>query len=86
MFKIWVFRKIFGSKRYEVTGYWRKLCNDKLGDMYSSPDTICVINEMKEDEMGGSCGTDGEEWCRQAFEREGLRKETNWKTRVHMGR
>ena len=37
--------------------------------------------------MGESHGTDGEKGgCRQAFGRETLRKETNWKTRVQMGR
>ena len=27
-----VLRKTFGSKRDDVTGEWRKLCDDKLGD------------------------------------------------------
>jgi hypothetical protein len=29
-----VFRRIFGPKRDEVTGEWRKLHNEKLNDMY----------------------------------------------------
>jgi hypothetical protein len=38
-----VLRKIFGPKRDEVTGEWRKLHNDELYDLYSSPNIIWVI-------------------------------------------
>jgi hypothetical protein len=31
-----VLRKIFGPKRDEVTGYWRRLHNDELNDLYPS--------------------------------------------------
>ena len=30
-----VLRRIFGPKRYEVTGEWRKLHDDELNDLYS---------------------------------------------------
>jgi len=30
-----VLRRVFGSKRYEVTGEWRKLHNEELRDLYS---------------------------------------------------
>jgi hypothetical protein len=36
-----------GLKRYEVTGEWRKLHNEKLNDMYSSPNTVRVIKLRK---------------------------------------
>ena len=36
-------RKVCGSKRDEVTGDWRKLHNDELCEMYSSPNIICVL-------------------------------------------
>jgi hypothetical protein len=36
-------RKIFGPMRYKVTGKWRKLHNEKLYDLYSSPNIILVI-------------------------------------------
>ena len=36
-------RKIFGPKRDEVTGEWRKLHNEELNDLYSSPNIIRVI-------------------------------------------
>jgi len=29
-----VLRRIFGPKRYEVTGEWRKLHNEELNDLY----------------------------------------------------
>jgi hypothetical protein len=38
-----VLRKIFGPKRDEVTGEWRKLHNEELSDVYSSPNIIRVI-------------------------------------------
>jgi PAS domain-containing protein len=38
-----VLRRIFGAKRDEVTGEWRKLHTEELQDMYSSPTTVRVI-------------------------------------------
>ena len=39
-----VLRRIFGPKRDEVTGEWRKLHNEELSDLYSSPNIVRVIN------------------------------------------
>jgi hypothetical protein len=36
-------RKIFGPKRDEVTVEWRKLHNEELRDLYSSPSLISII-------------------------------------------
>jgi hypothetical protein len=38
-----VLRRIFGPKRDEVTGGWRKLHNEELHNLYSSPNIIRVI-------------------------------------------
>ena len=38
-----VLRKVFGPKRDGVTGYWRRLHNEELSDMYSSPNTMRVV-------------------------------------------
>jgi hypothetical protein len=38
-----VLRRIFGPKRDEVTGEWRKMHNEELYDLYSSPSIIRII-------------------------------------------
>ena len=35
-----VLRRIFGPKREEVTGKWRKLHNEELNNLYSSPNIV----------------------------------------------
>ena len=37
-----VLRRMFGAKRDEVTGEWRKLHNEELNDLYCSPNVIAV--------------------------------------------
>jgi hypothetical protein len=39
-----VLRRIFGPKRDEVTREWRKLHNEELRDLYSSPSIIRIIS------------------------------------------
>jgi hypothetical protein len=54
-----VLRRIFVLKRDEVTGDWRKLHNEELHNLYSSPKIIRIV---KDDEMGRACNTNrGEE-------------------------
>ena len=43
LFENWVQKRIFGPKRDEVTGEWRKLNNEELIDLYSSPNITWVI-------------------------------------------
>jgi len=38
-----VLSRIFGPKRDEVTGEWRKLHNEELNDLYCSPNNVRVI-------------------------------------------
>jgi len=43
MFENMVLRRIFGPKRDEVTAEWRKLHNEELIDLYSSPNIVRFI-------------------------------------------
>jgi hypothetical protein len=57
-----VLRKVFGPKRDEVTGEWRKLHNGLLITKYYS------AHQIKKPLMGGACGTyGGEQNCIQDF-------------------
>jgi len=40
-------RGIFGPKRDEVTGEWRKLYDEELNDLYCSPNIIWVITSRR---------------------------------------
>jgi hypothetical protein len=57
-----VLRRIFGPKRDEVTGEWRKLHNGELHNLYSTPDTI---RQIKSRIMRRACGTHG--WERNVY-------------------
>jgi hypothetical protein len=63
-----VLRRIFGPKRDEVTGEWRRLHKEEFNDLYSSPSIIRVIksNRMR---WAGHVARMGEgyEWCVQDF-------------------
>jgi len=47
LFENRVLRRIFGPKRDEVTGEWRKLHNVELTDLYSSPSLVRVIKSRR---------------------------------------
>jgi hypothetical protein len=47
VFEYRVLRRIFGPKRDEVTGEWRRLHNEDLKDLYSSPTIIRVIKSRR---------------------------------------
>ena len=47
MFENMVLRRIFGPRRDEVTREWRRLHNEELNDLYSSPNIVRVINSRR---------------------------------------
>jgi hypothetical protein len=52
-----VLRRIFSPKRDEETGGWRKLHNEELHNLYSSPSKIRMIKDV----MNSTCSTNGGE-------------------------
>ena len=40
-------RRIFGPRRDEVTGDWRRLHNEELNDLYTSPNIMRVIKSRR---------------------------------------
>jgi hypothetical protein len=47
LFENRMLRRIFGPKRDEVTGEWRKLHNEEVRDLYSSPSIIRIIKSRR---------------------------------------
>jgi hypothetical protein len=77
-----VLRKIYGPKRDDVTGEWRKLHNEDLNNLYSSPN---IIRQIKANEVGRACGTIGRvERSVQGFGEKSRMKETTRKTKAYM--
>jgi len=59
VFQNWVLKRIFGPKRDEVTGEWRKLNNEVFSGLHSSPNTILVI-KLRRMKWAGHVGCMGE--------------------------
>jgi hypothetical protein len=61
-----VLRRIFGPKRDEVTGEWRRQHKKEIYALYSSPNIIRVVKLRRQ--MGRICGTyGGNEKCIEGF-------------------
>jgi hypothetical protein len=73
-----VLRRIFGLKRDEVTGEWRKLHNEELRDLYSLPSIIRMVKSRRMRGAGhvARMGEKRNAWW------EARRKETTWKTKM----
>jgi hypothetical protein len=69
-----VLRRIFGPKRDEVTGEWRKLHNEEIHILYSSPNIIRQI-KFRRIRWAGHVACMGDE-CIQGFDGKARRKET----------
>ena len=59
MFENKVLRRVFGPKRDEVTGEWRKLHNEELNDLYSLPIIVRVVKSRRMRWAGRACGVYG---------------------------
>jgi hypothetical protein len=64
-----VLRRIFGPKRNEMIGGWRKLHNEELHNLYSSPSMIRIIKSRRMQWAGN-----GDFFCEKARRREATRK------------
>jgi len=60
-------RRIFGSKRNEVTEEWRKLHNEELNDLYPSPNIFRVMKSRRVRWAGHVAPLGGEERYIQDF-------------------
>ena len=47
MFENRALRRIFGPRRFGVTGEWRKLYNEELNDLYSSPNVVRMVKSRR---------------------------------------
>ena len=47
MFQNMVLRRLFGPRRDEVAGEWRRMHNEELNDLYSSPNIVWVIKSRR---------------------------------------
>jgi len=63
VFENMVLRRIFGPRRDDVTGEWRRLHNEELNDLYSSPNTVRVIKSRRMRWAGHVARTGEERGC-----------------------
>jgi hypothetical protein len=47
MFENRVLRRIFGPRRNQLTGEWKKIHNEELSDLYPSPNMVRVIKSRR---------------------------------------
>jgi hypothetical protein len=69
-------RRVFGRKRDEVTGEWRKLHNEELNDLYNLPNIVRVVKSRRMrweghvarmgEDRGVHKGVGGEAWGKES--------------------
>jgi hypothetical protein len=47
VFEYRVLRRVFGSRRDEVTGEWRMLYNEELNELYSLPNIVQIVKSRR---------------------------------------
>jgi hypothetical protein len=62
-----VLRRIFGPKRDEGKGEWRKIRDEELNDLNSSPNIVGVIKSRRMRQIGHVARMRGEERCIKGF-------------------
>jgi hypothetical protein len=72
VFENGVWRGVFGAKRDDVTGEWRKLHNEELNDLYCSPTIVRLIKSR------------GMRWAGHVA-RMGIVQRANWRERDYWG-
>jgi hypothetical protein len=81
LFENWVLRRIFGPKRAEITREWRKLHNEELNDLHSSPNIVQVIKSRRM-KCAGHVAYMEERRGIYKVVGETCRKETIWETKA----
>jgi hypothetical protein len=74
-------RRVFGLKREEVTGGWRKLHNEELHNLYSSPSIIRMIKSWRIS-WSGYAARLGKEECVKDISGKAKKKETTRNTKT----
>jgi hypothetical protein len=77
-----VLRRIFGPKRDEVTGEWRKLHNEELHNLYSFPNIIRQIKSRRMRWAGHVARMGEERNVYRVLMGKERRKETTWKAKA----
>ena len=72
--------RIFGPTRDEVTGEWRRLHNEELNDLYSSPNIVWVIKWRRMRWAGHVARMGEESWMYRVLVGETKGKETTGET------
>jgi hypothetical protein len=77
-----VLRRVLGPKRDEVTGGWKKLHNEELRDLYSSPGIIKMIKSRRMRWAGNVARMGEKRNTYRLFGTKTRRKETTRKTKT----